>query len=1137
MADQPINTPPNFSQTGAGVPPANFQAQQTAQKAVNDLLGDQVKLTNTVADIWKELPDSIKATVNVTQDWQTKLKGIVKYTEDYEDAFKRMLQLSKQYGETGIFRAKNYGDLLKNLQDLKEAQNKLMKDGFFDKTQQRELKRQTDFLSMAIEKVGKNMEKAGKRAKDAIDPELLAEVGENARKASADIEKMGRAWNNVHLRPLTSNLARMNDALGGSSQFLSRVTERATKFAGIATKLEKVKSEAAHTAKLSMKETFGKLTPREQLTARAAGLTGKPSDKRLSKQTREQIRKDLARNVTEQAGGGGFIDRFLTQRAMKQVADAAQRTSEGGQSQTGFLGRAYQAGGGSVMRGASNMAQGAGAGFLAHQAEAAANLSPYLMVAELIAKFIDANAKANSEIATSLGEAGIFGGGASGVKDLMNVRKALRSENMGFNFTGESYQKNLKIAQAIKEGGVNLPELAGGVRPEETGGVGMVKNIAYHGAKLAGYLDEGAAAKEIMKVLQEYHTSFTGVQDFFEHINRDTARAGITTTKYIGIIDEVNKQFDRFGMSLEQTVTTMRMLGRTGTQSAEDVRDAMGAITNAGQKRTFEMQAFLGMQTARTPGAPEEQVRYQESNVAVAKKRAQEALGIPSIGLDATQVKSRDDVREMKAHLARSGGGTPAERQTAMDALNQLDMEMQRLEGSKKVRDLAHAGRFGEAGLAQASQNSMLGYNLTGSTMEQFRAIQVALQHANKGKGYTLQQVMGGAGATDPTLVKLMEALQTDPSILQKMLRVFDAQGHATMQGARQGILGEETYKQLVGIADQHGLKMKGSTPQGKIQSLSGTDQDKLAIYLADNENILKEIMKTEAGANALAQDKIDQDEKDRQREKAEEVATASRPLADVFADAFENLFVTISAPVEDIYELLSRSPLGSKLHKEETARLREMYGGADPTTGVSGPQAEYFEKVIAHLEDMKVQSKADLARVNQELETQTDPKKIIGLQAQKNQLEGTQKRVIGLEESLKHTALSATGPRGIVDREAGTNAYGLMKAADDMMPLMEKGLKKIDESVSSQQEGALKYLDPKWLGSLVPVLPTSALKTSTPTTNVTIQNNGSYLYPNLGGKTPSINQTEGHSAIQQVGDQPPPSTRHQVAGVTGTGQ
>src|SRR5271166_1100791 len=181
------------TQTGQGVPPANAQGQVTAQKAVNDLMGQQVEFVTNLNDALSKSPDHIKASVSAMRDWQTNLKGIVKYTEDYEDAFKRLLAINRQYGETGIFKAKNYAELIDNLELLRDESEKLMKSGFYDKNQQKAIQTNIDQFSNSIKLVGTNMQSTGRKMTDALDPELMTQLGEKAKRTSKNIENLGKA--------------------------------------------------------------------------------------------------------------------------------------------------------------------------------------------------------------------------------------------------------------------------------------------------------------------------------------------------------------------------------------------------------------------------------------------------------------------------------------------------------------------------------------------------------------------------------------------------------------------------------------------------------------------------------------------------------------------------------------------------------------------------------------------------------------------------------------------------------------------------------------------------------------------------------------------------------------------------------
>jgi hypothetical protein len=169
---------------------------------------------------------------------------------------------------------------------------------------------------------------------------------------------------------------------------------------------------------------------------------------------------------------------------------------------------------------------------------------------------------------------------------------------MFFDPLGASYERNLKVAQAINESGVNLSELA--KKGNGSGFVGRVSDTAYSGARLVG-LDETAATKEIMKLLQQYHLSLQDTDNFFIKLQKDTKSAGITSTKYLQIIDGITSQFDRMGRSIDDVTSLLRVMGHTGTMSAEGMKEAMDALTSGGQKHTLENRAYYAYRMTENP--------------------------------------------------------------------------------------------------------------------------------------------------------------------------------------------------------------------------------------------------------------------------------------------------------------------------------------------------------------------------------------------------------------------------------------------------------------------------------------------------------------------------------------------------------
>jgi hypothetical protein len=1094
-----------FGQTGTGTPPNPAAVNQGLSDTLANL-GKQVEILSKIAEEGRLISTDLT-------EWQTKLKSIIQYTEDYEDSFTRLVALSRQFGDSGIFKAKNYRELKAHLEELVDTQKQLLQKGFFDKQEQKAIQGMIDHTSRGVKNLETNMASMGRTMEDSIDPNLIDQLSKNLRTASKEVDNMRKLFNNVHIKPLTKEMLQMNEAMGRSG-----LLEKYAKYGEVASRIDRLRMARKDEGRAGLQQKMEMMKAHTIASARRAGLMGGTRDVRI-KQFKPAYFKGMARELAEGAGGGGLLDRYLGQRALKQMVE-----TPAGAKPT-FLARAMEMGQGSVIKGVGGLAAGGEAGMMSNVMGGVAQLAPMFAIGELLEKFIDANAKANRDIAEQLGEAGIFGGAGSGATNLFSVRKALGSENWGFNLTGETFKRNLKIAEAIKEGGVNLPELATGVRPGEATGIGMVKNIAYHGAKLAGFLDEGAATKEIMKVLQQYHESFTGVQDFFQHINRDTIRAGITTTKYIGIIDELNKQFDRMGQSLEQTTNIMRVLGRTGVQSSEDVREALSALTNAGQKRSFEIQTFLGMRAAQQ-GRGGEQVELQQQNVGIAKQRAQEAFSAIQ-GLDLGTINNREDIAAARAHLARTQNGTPVERQAALGALNQLDQEMARLDAAKRVQSLAGQGRFGEAGLAYAAGQATLGRNLTQSTFEQFQFIRDSLKLA--GAGTVGQLATGKVDLTNPALVKITELLQSDPMVFQKLQRVFQAQAQATTGMAATGALKDDkTYSRLVTLAA--GIQgapeaMRGAqTDRARIQKLFKEQPklfDKLTARLAGSEDILEDILKTETGADEVARDQLSIQDRQDQDRKAEDVATATRPLAEIFADAFDNLFNTISAPLGAIYDFLSQR-FGNRISGTETERVRQEY------------QGDAFDKLTQHIDELKDESKNRLRDIQRQLDDNPTMKDTDPAQYNKLQMEKTQEinRQTGLGytmNELVETQRRATSVQGITTKEEVINADSILanapvlaKAADMAFVNMAKAAETQGDASDAIKNFSMSGED---LLASAKQFPGSTTITNVNTTNIGAHISSQAIPPAAtnqapGEGRPAITTLDGRTVTSSVGQE-----------------
>src|SRR5208282_5009096 len=97
-------------------------------------------------------------------------------------------------------------------------------------------------------------------------------------------------------------------------------------------------------------------------------------------------------------------------------------------------------------------------------------------------------------------------------------------------------------------------------------------------------LTDTEGVTELLKLLDQYSQTIASSERFFVQLNKDTQAAGVSTTKYLKIIDEVSGHFDRMNRSLEQTTDMMRDLSRYGAVSSESLKDMMDFLGQGGGK-------------------------------------------------------------------------------------------------------------------------------------------------------------------------------------------------------------------------------------------------------------------------------------------------------------------------------------------------------------------------------------------------------------------------------------------------------------------------------------------------------------------------------------------------------------------------
>lgn len=283
---------------------------------------------------------------------------------------------------------------------------------------------------------------------------------------------------------------------------------------------------------------------------------------------------------THQAGLSGWLNRRLAKKALK--AGNAGEFSE-------------------ALEGGGLMQHGLGT-----LSKFAAPIGLVSMVGGAIKDGWDMMAEQNKKYEAALGKSGIFAGREGGLTALTNVKENLRA--WGINKLGITSERNLAIAQAMQESGLGLSGLAtrqshgfgyamgegAGTWGGNWGGTQQIAMTAMVQARSLGLTDvEGV--QQTLKMMQQYKMSLEGTQKFFGTVGEDMRSAGISTTKYLQLIDEISGQFDNMAKSINVVVGTLRILGNAGTNTYDQLKDNMTALFGT-QEKTTEQSMYLYQQ-------------------------------------------------------------------------------------------------------------------------------------------------------------------------------------------------------------------------------------------------------------------------------------------------------------------------------------------------------------------------------------------------------------------------------------------------------------------------------------------------------------------------------------------------------------
>jgi hypothetical protein len=483
----------------------------------------------------------------------TDLKTMVALSESVEEAIKGMSAQSKKY-QQAVLKSKTW-------EDQREAL-KAMQAGF----------KQMQAQYATIPKMSKVAERGFRDCADALKEmeHRTGEMGEDligAQKTlkglTSDFDHLAKTVKGIEFGHMTRQLHGMSKALGAAG-LGGKTHAYATKGAEMAAKMRELTKERTDANKSAF------MSKRKDALADVEAKYGKDT---ASPARAAALRKAM---------GVSWFNR-------KKFA-AAEMAGGGEEAFGGLATHGGGMGGMMMSRAAGTVESGIGM-----MGGAMAKAAPVLAVLEALRMAFDKTVEQNKEMESGLGKGGLFTAKA-GSAGFMQARQGLTPGGFGFTQMGLSFERNLKMAQAVVEGGYNIAELVTGERGKGAAGsqympgaLGQFQQIAVGAGRVAG-MGDAEGIQQTVKLLGQYRMTLETSNQFFVTVAKDSKAAGLSTTKYIQILDEASNHFDRMNKSMSESVNILRMLGRTGSIAGDDMQTMMDFFTQ-GSKTTFDTVA------------------------------------------------------------------------------------------------------------------------------------------------------------------------------------------------------------------------------------------------------------------------------------------------------------------------------------------------------------------------------------------------------------------------------------------------------------------------------------------------------------------------------------------------------------------
>lgn len=914
---------------GAGGPPTGGgnggQPLDPAVANVFERMATALDVANQKAEnsaqMLRAMAEHAGAVAEEAEKASASLKSMFKHTEDEVEQYKEVLSYIKKRTALSKEEWRDTSKARKELDAIAKLYEEALKTA---KANTKETKAMTTNLT-TVKRLMQDLPNTAhlteeQLAKVAETMELISRNAKDVAAAMTTLSQRGAA-----LKGMTGVLSSLGIGKGTNARMERRLEQ-----------IEEVKEKIAEARQLRATATMKSMT-----TRRANILAGMGGPGALT------TAEDYSVFAKRMGFKGGAAEAFIGgERAMASGGEAGAAWTGAMEGGTGTLGKI--------------------AGVFEGGIESLVTIAPEIIIPlELLIEVIkalidvfDGYVKQNQEMESKLAQGGLFTQPGMGAGEAFARARLALMPPVGMQGLplGVTFERNLAVAGGLAAAGFggapgapglgNQANAAPGANGEfMRGTVGEAQRIVFGVSRLSGLTDQ-EGVENLIKLLETYHETMASAENFMSRINKDTQAAGISTTKYLKILDEVNGSFDKMSKSLEQVTGIMKELTRYGSISSETLKDLMEGLLKAGPGTTMGEAGLAGYAQTLLQGSPllaaNQQTEFKTlqnyiNNFNEEAKRA---------GFKPGQMINFDNIQS--AIKRGDFTGAQAQANAVRGTLLGIQDKQQRQQMETALQNvqsqISHAIDVSQGG----AMSRVFGMGIHGKTPAETLTQNLAmLQDISRKSGLSMAQIFaggGGAGAQG-IVVGLNEMFkQAGMGNLAEMARTI-ATGRVEdvrlehdpqQQKADAKGLFFEFYKgaksnhAIATYLTEQGLgkfiKKNSTDALGEVMSTSdGMDAllklaDSQSDTLGTSENSLKKLVSSASEGNDTSDATLAHN-----LQQAREVGLRTQTVEDILKNVFTPLLNALVESVEFIATTLSKLVPGANFQKDQARVQRDM--------------------------------------------------------------------------------------------------------------------------------------------------------------------------------------------------------------------